>query len=129
MSDPFTPKDLSARAQADGLGFSDSKDVPALPPGMVTPDLLIPAMDAQLRGVQLLLVPMNTLPPVALSYLRHLSRRVGMCIETCLTAYAAYAHVVEKLPLGEDTLYHPPQDEITIIEHLAADHAATKPSA
>lgn len=77
--------------------------------------------DALQRGMQMLTIPMTQLPPVALAYCRHLSRRVGMCIETCLTAYAAYAHVVEGLPLGEDEAYHPTPAEIDIIKGLMAE--------
>lgn len=43
-------------------------------------------------------MPMRDLPPPALAYARQLCSRLGGCIEVFLTAYAAYAEVVEECP-------------------------------
>lgn len=77
-------------------------------------------MNAEDRGLEMMLVPMGKLPPVALAYLRNLAGRVGMCMEVCLTAWCTYAHVIEGFPLGPDDLYRPPQSEIDIIRSLVS---------
>ena len=38
---------------------------------------------------------MSQLPPMAYDYMRHLARQIGACGEVMLTAYAAYAELVE----------------------------------
>ncbi len=71
-----------------------------------------PGQNAEQRGMDLMLVKGKDLPEAAKAYLKDLARRVGMCMEVCLTAWCTYAHLTEGLPLGEDDLYHPPESEI-----------------
>lgn len=71
-----------------------------------------PGQNAQDRGMDMMGVIGRDLPPAAVAYLKDLARRVGMCMEVCLTAYCTYAHLTEGLPLGDDDLYHPPASEI-----------------
>ncbi len=59
-------------------------------------------MTADERGQQLMRVPMNQLPPVALNYARHLCQKYGACCEVYLTAYVQYANVVEGLEIEDD---------------------------
>lgn len=56
------------------------------------------------RAMELMTVPMKDLPPLAIEFMRLLSSEVGYCMETCITAYAAYAQCVENLPC-DDYLY------------------------
>lgn len=67
-------------------------------------------MTAEERGMALMSLPMNQLPPLALSYLKDLCFRVGMCGEVCLTAYITYAQLSEGL-VCTDTLYLPDETE------------------
>lgn len=53
------------------------------------------------RGKELLNIPMSKLPAPAMGYMKYLSRKVGMCIEVCLTAYTAYAQICEGLECTE----------------------------
>lgn len=61
-------------------------------------------MDAVDRATQMMVVPKNQLPPLALEFARKMCREVGMCGETYITAYAIYAQCVEGLPC-DDALY------------------------
>ncbi len=56
------------------------------------------ALTAEQRGSEMMLTPMNQLPPLAIEFAKQLCRRVGMCAETLLTAWTVYAQCVEKLP-------------------------------
>ena len=67
--------------------------------------------DALEREQELMLVPMKDLPELATDYLHNLSGRTGVCMEICLTAYTAYAQMVEGLPC-KDSLYHIPESEL-----------------
>jgi len=59
-------------------------------------------MTAEQRGMEMLSIPMKDLPPLAWEFCRHLQSQVGLCIETCLTAYTVYAQCVERLPCTDD---------------------------
>lgn len=67
--------------------------------------------DAVRRGVQLATIPMKDVPPLAIEFLRHLAKKVGMCGEVCITAFAVYAQCVEGLPC-DDSLYAARPDDI-----------------
>lgn len=59
---------------------------------------------AEERGMEMMLIPMNQLPPLALKFGRHLCKQVGMCGEVLLTAWTVYAQCVEGLEC-KDALY------------------------
>lgn len=59
---------------------------------------------AEKRAMELFHMNFGDMPPLALRYAKHLCSQVGMCGETFLTAYAAYAQIVEGLPVT-DSLY------------------------
>lgn len=59
-------------------------------------------MDAVKRGMEMLFIPQNKLPPLAYEYARHLCNKLGMCGEVYLTAFAAYAQCVEGLGCDDD---------------------------
>lgn len=63
-------------------------------------------MKATERGIEMLHMPMNELPPIAVEFKDKLAREAGLCIETCLTAYAVYAYMVEGAEC-DDELYRP----------------------
>jgi hypothetical protein len=63
-----------------------------------------PKTDALARGMELMEVKGSELPPLALDYRQVLCRRVGMSMEVCLTAFVAYAQMVERLPCA-DSMY------------------------
>jgi len=54
--------------------------------------------------MEMMEIPMNQLPELAVDFLRKTSKEVGYCGEVCLTCFAAYAQCVENLPC-EDDLY------------------------
>lgn len=62
------------------------------------------------EAMRMMTVPMNQLPPIALEYAKDLCRRGGGCMETFITAYAAYNQVVLGMPCSDD-LYIVPDDE------------------
>lgn len=70
----------------------------------VTPRAQLPAttMTAEARGLEMMLIPLGKLPPLALAYYRELADVVGSCGEVYLSAWTAYAHYVEGLPLTDD---------------------------
>jgi hypothetical protein len=59
-------------------------------------------MDAVKRGTEMMHVPMNQLPPLAVEFAKKLCREVGGCMEVLLTAYVVYAQLVEGLPCDDD---------------------------
>lgn len=59
---------------------------------------------AEQRGMEMMLVPMGQLPPLATEYAKKLCREVGGCMETFLTAWTVYAQCVEGLDCT-DKLY------------------------
>lgn len=54
------------------------------------------------RGVEMLRLPMTSLPREAVIYAGYLCLRVGMCTETLLSAYTTYAQIVEGLSCDDD---------------------------
>jgi len=75
-------------------------------------------MNAVERAYELMILPMNQAPPLAQAYLKDLASRVGLCGEVCMTAYATYAQLTEKLPCT-DELYIPSPTEIEFYNKLA----------
>lgn len=60
--------------------------------------------DALSEALQMLQIPMKDLPELAKEFLQHLSNKVGMCIEVCITAYAYYNQAVLNMDCS-DNLY------------------------
>lgn len=54
------------------------------------------------RASELMMVPFNDLPPLALQFAQRLIKRYGTCGEVYLTAYAIYAQEIENLPCDDD---------------------------
>jgi len=67
-------------------------------------------MTAIERGREMMVIPMEKLPPIALEFARKLCSEVGMCGEVFLTAFAVYAQCVEGLPCDDDLYTARPQD-------------------
>jgi hypothetical protein len=59
-------------------------------------------MDAVKRGMEMLYIPQNKLPPLAYEYARTLCNKLGMCGEVYLTAFAVYAQCVEGLECDDE---------------------------
>ena len=76
------------------------------------------AKDAAARGMELALIPMKDVPPLALDFLRHLAKKVGMCGEVCITAFAVYAQCVEGLPCGDSLYTARPEDREWFAERV-----------
>lgn len=76
------------------------------------------ARDAVSRGVELAMIPMKDLPPLAMEFLRHLAKKVGMCGEVCITAFAVYAQCVEGLPCGDSLYTARPEDREWFAERV-----------
>ena len=73
--------------------------------------------DALDRAMEMMQIPMGKIPEPALKYAAKLCGQLGMCMEVLITAYAAYAQAVEKLPCEDDAYYlHP----VTEVEFWAA---------
>lgn len=56
---------------------------------------------ALVRANELFNAPVNGIPPMAMAYLHELSKRLGVCAEAYITAYAAYAQEIEGLTCNE----------------------------
>ena len=54
--------------------------------------------NAMERAWKLMQTPNKDLPPIVQAYKEELGKRIGLCMETCLTAFAHYAQVIEGLP-------------------------------
>lgn len=65
-------------------------------------------MNAVDRGVELMRVPMRELPHPAIIFAGYLCKKLGMCGEVMLSAYATYAQVVEGLPCDDDLYFASP---------------------
>lgn len=63
------------------------------------------------EAVKMLRIPMKDLPELAMEFLKHLSKQVGFCGETCITAYAGYNQMVLKMEC-EDDLYKITQPDL-----------------
>ncbi len=61
-----------------------------------------PKKNAVDRAVEMMRIKQSELPPLALGFARHLGRQLGMCGEVYITAFAAYAQAIEKLPCDDD---------------------------
>lgn len=55
-------------------------------------------MTAEQRATELLHTPGNQVPPLALGFYQFLASKYGACTECAVTAFAAYAQIVEGLP-------------------------------
>ncbi len=73
-------------------------------PSPASAGFAIGVKDAVERGIQLATTPMKDVPLLAREFLWHLAKKVGMCGEVCITAFAVYAQCVEGLPC-DDSLY------------------------
>ena len=67
-------------------------------------------LSAEERGMQMMSIPMNKLPPLALEFAKKLCGEVGMCMETLLTAWTVYAQLVEGLECTDDLYKARPND-------------------
>lgn len=76
------------------------------------------AKDAAARGMELALIPMKDVPPLALDFLGHLAKKVGMCGEVCITAFAVYAQCVEGLPCSDSLYTARPEDREWFAERV-----------
>ena len=65
---------------------------------------------AEERGMEMMSVPMNQLPPLATKYAKKLCGEVGMCMEVLLTAWTVYAQCVEGLTCTDELYKARPQD-------------------
>ncbi len=65
---------------------------------------------AEARGMEMMNLPMSSLPPVARAYAKKLCDEVGMCTEVLLTAWTVYAQCVENLPCSDFLYRARPQD-------------------
>lgn len=83
----------------EGIVYMDKKELENFPKNAVE------------RALELLKVKESKLPIVALRYRNYLSNQVGLCIETCITAFACYAQYVEGFTT-DDELYKIPDDVI-----------------
>lgn len=62
------------------------------------------------RAAELLNIPIKDLPPLAVQFRNRLCSEMGLCLEVCLTAFAAYAQCVEGLPCDDEAYKARPQD-------------------
>lgn len=79
----------------------NESDKPAEPEPELTIDkalLTATCFTAEERGQQMMMIPMNDLPLLATQYAKYMCYRYGMCGETLLTAWMAYAQCIEGLP-------------------------------
>lgn len=87
--------------------MSDSKELPNDVDAASCPSR---CSTAEERGMEMMLIPMKDLPPLAKEFAEHLCRQVGMCMEVLLTAWTVYAQCVEELPCGDELYIARPQD-------------------
>ena len=59
-------------------------------------------MTAEERGWEMMKVPMNTLPLLALAFAKYNCNRYGGCGEVLLTSFIVYAQVIEGLSCTHD---------------------------
>ena len=71
---------------------------------MIQPHVLNSAkpQDALDRAQEMMFIPMNQLPSIAVDYARHLGANGGICAEVLLTAWAHYAQAVEGLKTDDE---------------------------
>lgn len=63
------------------------------------------------KAIEMLQIPMKDLPEFAKEFLQHLSNKVGLCIEVCITAYACYNQAVLNMNCNDD-LYMISQEDL-----------------
>lgn len=63
-------------------------------------------MDAVKRGCEMMAIPRNQLPPLALEFSKVLCMKYGGCGEVMITAYSVYNQIVENMTCDDD-LYLP----------------------
>ena len=63
------------------------------------------------EAVIMMQLPMKQLPELAVEFLHYLSKQVGFCGETCVTAYTSYNQMVLKMEC-EDELYKITQPDL-----------------
>ena len=61
-------------------------------------------LTAEQRGLEMMLIPVKDIPPLAQKFARALCQELGMCCETLLTAWTVYAQCAEGLTC-QDPLY------------------------
>ena len=61
---------------------------------------------AEENAGEMLRVPMNELPEVSVGFLRFISKKIGICLETCFTAYVYYSVAVLGLECENDSYIH-----------------------
>ncbi len=64
---------------------------------------------AEERGMEMMLVPMGKLPPLALAYAQELCRQVGQSGDVLITAWTVYAQLIEELDCADEA-YKPTPD-------------------
>lgn len=65
-------------------------------------------MTAEDRGIEMMLIPMGELPPLALAFAARLCGSRGICGEMLLSAWCSYAQEIEGLVCTDD-LYRSPK--------------------
>jgi hypothetical protein len=90
--------------------MSDDNTQDAAEPSLASVGSAIGVKDAVERGIQLATTPMKDVPLLAREFLWHLAKKVGMCGEVCITAFAVYAQCVEGLPCDDDLYLARPED-------------------
>ena len=58
--------------------------------------------DAAEKAAEMMRKTMGELPTLAIEYCRYLSKKVGYCMETCMTAYAHYCQAVLGMKCGNE---------------------------
>jgi hypothetical protein len=80
-------------------------------------------IDAVVRAMAMMQIPMVELPKLARDYVRHLSSKLGLCGEVYLTAYAHYAQCVDGLPCVDIAYFAGPDAQ----DWFASHNQETKP--
>lgn len=66
---------------------------------------------AEERGMEMLVIPLKDIPPVAMNFLKKLAvESGGACLEVYLTAWTVYAQCVEGLECTDELYKARPQD-------------------
>ena len=61
---------------------------------------------AEENAGEMLRVPMNELPDVSVEFLNFISKKIGICLETCFTAYVYYSVFVLNMKCIDDSYIH-----------------------
>jgi hypothetical protein len=81
---------------------------------------------AEQRGMEMMLIPMRDLPPLALEFANKLAREAGMCMETLLTAYTVFAQCAEGLPCTDELYVAREADRQWFADRIAASDVSEK---